>query len=113
MDIILKKKNLINDDKICENNFFNDLCEIMNDKKFKVFFKKYFTNYDEINTVMMYLKIYEMIEYYYMKKFNKEIDIRTMKIILNYIIKNNILRNIIIKNYEKFKKTSDVMININ
>ena len=39
--------------------------EIMNDNKFKVFFKKYFTNYDEINTVMMYLKIYEMIEYYY------------------------------------------------
>ena len=51
----------------------------------------------------MYFKLYEIIEISFFKKFNRNITKKEILFILNNIIKNNILRKIVINNYILFK----------
>ena len=39
-----------------KNNFFHDLYELMNNDIFKKFYNKYFNNWTDINTTIMYFK---------------------------------------------------------
>tara|TARA_B100001175_G_C19456662_1_gene614173 strand:+ start:472 stop:801 length:330 start_codon:yes stop_codon:yes gene_type:complete len=92
--------------KLIEKNnssFFKDLLFLMNNSTFKSFYKKYCDTWTNINTVIMYLKLYEIIEISYYNKFNKKISHKDMLFILNNIIKNSILRQIVINNYNIYK----------
>lgn len=92
--------------KLIEKNnssFFKDLLFLMNNSTFKSFYKKYCDTWTNINTVIMYLKLYEIIEISYYNKFNKKISHKDMLFILNNIIKNSILREIVINNYNIYK----------
>lgn len=92
----LEKKN---------NSFLKDLFYLMNNPIFKKFYKKYCDTWININTVIMYFKLYEIIEISYYNKFNKKITQKDMLFILNHIIKNSILRQIVINNYELYKSS--------
>ena len=92
--------------KITKTNnspFFKDLLFLMKNSTFKSFYKKYCDTWTNINTVIMYFKLYEVIEVSYYNKFNKHISNKYMLFVLNNIIKNSILRQIVINNYESYK----------
>lgn len=88
------------------NNFIYDLCNLMNNNIFKSFYKKYCNTWLNVNTIIMYLKLYEIIEISYYNKFNKKITQKEMLYILNNIIKNSILREIVVNNYQIYKSTN-------
>ena len=93
--------------KLIQKNtsFLKDLFYLMNNPTFKSFYKKYCDTWININTVIMYFKLYEIIEVSYYNKFNKKISKKDMLFILNNIIKNSILRHIVINNYEIYKSS--------
>ena len=88
-------------------NFMLDLHNLMNNKQFRIFYNKYFDNWLNINTIIMYFKLYEVVEISFFKKFNRVIIKEEMLFILNNIIKNNILRKIVVDNYTLFKDTNE------
>ena len=78
--VIKEDVNIINN-----NIFFNKLSEIMNkDNIFRNFYDKYFKNFSDIKTVIMYMKLYETIEKEYFQRYNVEIK----KELLIYFIVN-------------------------
>ena len=87
------------------NSFIKDLFYLMNNPTFKKFYKKYCDTWINVNTVIMYFKLYEIIEVSYYNKFNKKITQKNMLCILNNIIKNSLLRQIVISNYELYKSS--------
>jgi len=87
------------------SDFINDLYNLMNTNVFKKFYNKYCNTWININTTIMYLKLYEIIELSYYNKFNKDITKKEMIFILNNIIKNPILRQIVVNNYQLFKSS--------
>ena len=75
----------------------------MNNPQFRSFYNKHCTVWSNIDTIIMYFKLYEIIEITFINKFNRKITQKEMLFILNNIIKNNILRKIVINNYILFK----------
>jgi hypothetical protein len=88
------------------NNFIYDLCNLMNNNMFKSFYNKYCNTWLNVNTIIMYFKLYEIIEISYYNKFNKKISQKEMLFILNSVIKNSLLREIIVNNYQIYKSTN-------
>lgn len=87
------------------SQFFLDLYKLMNNTLFRSFYNKYCTVWSNIDTIIMYFKLYEIIEMTFTNKFNRKITRKEMLFILNNIIKNNILRKIVIDNYILFKNS--------
>ena len=100
----LEKKNSI---------FFIELYNLMNNPEFRTFYNKYFTVWTNIDTMIMYFKLYEIIEITFYKKFNKNITKKEILFLLNNIIKNNLLRKIVINNYTLFKTTEQKYLTTN
>ena len=100
----LDKKNI---------NFFIDLYKLMNNSEFRNFYNKYFTVWTNIDTMIMYFKLYEIIEITFYKKFNRNITKKEILFLLNNIIKNNLLRKILINNYTLFKTTEQKYLTTN
>ena len=98
------KKNII---------FFMDLYKLMNNSEFRGFYNKYFTLWTNIDTLIMYFKLYEIIEITFFKKFNKNINKKEILFVLNNIIKNNLLRKIVVDNYILFKDTEQKYLTAN
>jgi len=94
-------------------NFFMDLYKLMNNSEFREFYNKYFTVWTNIDTMIMYFKLYEIIEISFFKKFNRNITKKEILFILNNIIKNNLLRKIVINNYILFKDSEQKYLTAN
>ena len=54
---IAKCENLLN-----TNDFFKELTEIMEDKRFSNFFEKWFTTLGEIKVTVIYMKLYNELK---------------------------------------------------
>tara|TARA_B110000971_G_scaffold160473_1_gene164059 strand:- start:1406 stop:1732 length:327 start_codon:yes stop_codon:yes gene_type:complete len=86
-------------------NFFLDLYKLMNNPEFRGFYNKYFTIWSNIDTMIMYFKLYEIIELTYYKKFNKNITKKEIDFLFNNIMKKHLLRRIVVNNYILFKNS--------
>ena len=95
------------------NNFFLDLFNLMNNPEFKKFYNKYFTVWSNIDTTLMYFKLYEIIEITFYKKFNRNITKKEIFFLLNNIVKNNLLRKMVINNYILFKDSEQKYLTTN
>jgi len=84
-----------------------DLYKLMNNTEFRTFYNKYFDNWININTIVMYFKLYEVVEVSFFKKFKRPIKKDEMIFILNNIIKNRFLRKIVVDNYMLFKDSNE------
>ena len=52
--------------KLVENNdFFRDLSEVMSDEKVQRFFDKYFKNFEEIKSTVIYMKLFRLFQQRY------------------------------------------------
>lgn len=89
-----------------KNDFFNDLEFIMSNKLFSSFYKKYFTDFSNIRTIILYMKLYETIQKEYKEKHGYAIE----KELLIYIIKELMSNSYSRKNvYDAFYKYCDNM----
>jgi len=68
----------------------------MNNTEFRTFFDSYFENWDDVKTVIMFMKTYEMIDKEYFKKFEQKIEPKKMsKILKEMMIKGDYRRMIV------------------
>tara|TARA_Y100000768_G_scaffold388684_1_gene386146 strand:+ start:732 stop:1244 length:513 start_codon:yes stop_codon:yes gene_type:complete len=89
------------------NPFFNDLINIMNNYEFKIFFNKYFTDWNEIQTMVFFMKLHSTIEYEFTRQFNTKIDKSEMEIILNKVMENNTTRKMALSLFNDYKQCTD------
>ena len=87
-----------------ENNFFKDLQDLMKNPHFKQFYDKYFTNWMDIEVMIMYMKLYDTMKLTYEKKFNKILDEPTLLFMIREVIRNNDSRKWVLDNFELFKQ---------
>lgn len=95
------------------SGFFNDLYKLMNNKVFRDFYNKYFLNWDDINTTLMYFKTFETIEFLFYSRYNRKIKKNEILFLLNKIFKNKFTRKIAINKFNLYKNTCDKYINFN
>ena len=117
MDIIVKNQQLdhlkskeisqfINEQgsEIYKNNkFFKDLYDMMEDEKFRKFYKKYYYDWGEIKVMTMYMKLYETIEKEYFNKFKKKISKELILYIIREIFSNKESRKFTIEKFKEFE----------
>ena len=78
------------------SNFLLELSNLMNNHEFRTFFDSYFENWDDVKTVVMFMKTYEMIDKEYTRKFNQKIEPKKMsKILKEMMIKGDYRRMIV------------------
>ena len=78
------------------SNFLLELSNLMNNTEFRTFFDSYFENWDDVKTVIMFMKTYEMIDKEYFKKFDQKIEPKKMsKILKEMMIKGDYRRMIV------------------
>tara|TARA_B000000475_G_C15818596_1_gene374744 strand:+ start:95 stop:421 length:327 start_codon:yes stop_codon:yes gene_type:complete len=94
-----------------KNNFFHDLYELMNNDIFKKFYNKYFNNWIDINTTIMYFKTYETLEYLFYCKYKRQIQKDEMDFLLEKIFKNKYSRQLALEKYNIYKTTCDKYLN--
>tara|TARA_A100001015_G_C14603726_1_gene561460 strand:+ start:121 stop:591 length:471 start_codon:yes stop_codon:yes gene_type:complete len=82
---------------IMENNdFFNDLSELMENPRFLNFYNKYLYNTNEIKTTMIYMKLYENIKNKYKEFTDKDLNKYVNIFLLHQIMTKSRLRRIAI-----------------
>jgi len=98
--IVYNPSNIVEYDEnfeiLLNNPFFTDLAEIMQDKKFTNFFDKYFKDTEEIQTTLLYMKLYREIQLKYKEKKKEEIESLTTLYVMNVIMNTPELRKKVI-----------------
>ena len=106
-NIIIKNDNKIELYKqgkeiINKNNFFKDLSNIMENKEFNDFFKKYLNSWIDVRCIIIYMKLYsEFKEQYKSINNNEELDKEIIVFLLKKIMNDKDLRTFSIKTIEK------------
>jgi hypothetical protein len=95
---------------LSENEFFNDLDGIMTDDKFRTFYNKYFKNFNDIKTVLLYMKLYETIQIEYREQNNCDIDNELLAYMISELMNNSDTRKMIINSFNNF---TDINMNEN
>ena len=95
------------------SRFFNDLYDLMNNHIFRQFYDKYFSNWVDIDTNLMYFKTFETLEYIFYSKYNRKLKKNEILFFLNKIFKNKITRKIAINKFNLYKNTCDRYFNFN
>ena len=98
------KNYIINEGKkIIENNdFFSDLEAVMNTPEFRTFYDKYFKDFNDIKTVLMFMKLYESLEKEYEAKYNSQIPSPVVIYIIKEIMNDSSKRKDLINSYKEF-----------
>ena len=82
---------------LLNNPFYNDLGEIMSNPTFVKFFDKYFNAKEDIQSTLLYMKLYRAIQQKYKHKKGIEIDKLTNLSVINYIMNDAVLRSSVVK----------------
>ena len=101
MDIIVKK------DCDIQNPFFGKLDALMKNKEFREFYNTYFTDWNEIQSMVFFMKLYSTIEYEYQERFNQTISEKEMTNMLADVMQNSVTRQYALELFQEFKSTID------
>ena len=101
MDIIVKK------DCDIQNPFFGKLVALMKNKEFREFYNTYFTDWNEIQSMVFFMKLYSTIEYEYQERFNQTISEKEMTNMLANVMQNSVTRQYALELFQEFKSTID------
>ncbi len=93
---IKKGNELLND-----NEFFNDLSRLMENEEFKSFFNKYFTNWTEIKSNVMFMNLYQEIKNKYKEINQEELDKSVIIFLIWKMMRTNELRPFIIRTMDE------------
>ena len=101
MDILVKKDNDI------QNPFFGKLVALMNNPEFRNFYNSYFTDWNEIQSMVFFMKLYSTIEYEYQDRFNQPISEKEMTNMLTQVMQHGDTRRYALDLFQEFKSTID------
>ena len=93
------------------SNFLLELSNLMNNHEFRTFFDSYFENWDDVKTVVMFMKTYEMIDNEYSRKFGCKIEPTKMSKILKEMMSKSDYRRMIVGKMMHFMKDVNHMQN--
>ncbi len=85
-----------------ENDFFSKLDKLMQDKDFREFYDKYFKSYTDIQTVLLYMKLYQTLESEYEKRFDEKIPKELLAFTMKEIFVDNRMRKITMESFNNF-----------
>ena len=101
MDMLVKKDNDI------QNPFFGKLVALMNNPEFRDFYNTYFTDWNEIQSMVFFMKLYSTIEYEYQDRFNQPISEKEMTNMLTQVMQHGETRRYALDLFQEFKSTID------
>ena len=90
-----------------KNPFFKDLISIMNNQEFKEFYNKYFSDWNDIQAMVFFMKLYSTIDYEFTRQFNSQIENSEMEMILNKVMENSSTRKIALSLFNDYKNCTD------
>jgi hypothetical protein len=79
----------------------------MKNNEFRDFYNTYFTDWNEIQSMVFFMKLYSTIEYEYRERFNENINDNEMTLILTNVMNNNVTRRYALDLFQEFKSTID------
>ena len=85
-----------------ENDFFSKLDKLMQDNDFRDFYDKYFKSYTDIQTVLLYMKLYQTLESEYEKRFDEKIPKELLAFTMKEIFVDNTMRKITMESFNNF-----------
>ena len=88
------------------NNFFNELNEIMKDDKFRPFYEKYFQDSTDVKSVLLYLKLYETLQKEYKERNDKDIDEELLVYMMKELMTNKVTQQHIICSFDNYFNTT-------
>ena len=83
---------LIGKKKLEKNDFFQDLCVLLEDEKFKQFFDKYMSSWMDIKCSITYMHLYRQFKIKYKELNNEELDKNLAVYLLSKIMCDKTLR---------------------
>ena len=83
---------LIGKKKLEKNDFFQDLCALLEDEKFKQFFDKYMSSWMDIKCSITYMHLYRQFKIKYKELNNEELDKNLAIYLLSKIMCDKTLR---------------------
>ena len=92
---------LIGKNKIANNEFFQDLSELLEEDKFKQFFDKYMSSWLDIKCSITYMHLYRQFKIKYKELNNEELDKNLAVYLLSKIMCDKTLRPWSIKTVDK------------
>ena len=103
MDIItVKQKSKLEGQRILtENSFFQDLVELMENKQFKKFFRKHMSNWVDVKSTIIYMKLYDEFKRKYKKITKEELEESITVYLLCKLMRDKDLRPFSIKTIDK------------
>lgn len=105
-EIIFQNSIIKGEEILKENDFFKDLISLMHNMEFNNFYKNYFQNWSDIETMIFYMKLYKAIEYGYSIQYDSDINQEFMTFILHKVITTSELRKKAISIFKNFKESS-------
>ncbi len=91
-----------------KNEFFRDLSRLMENKEFQLFREKYLSDWTDIQTTLMYMKLYDDIKKTYLLSFSKDASKELVLYITQKIINNCETRKFIVERFTDFQKGIEV-----
>ena len=92
---------------LSNNDFFQDLVALMENDQFKKFFKKHMSNWMEVKSTVIYMKLYDEFKSKYKKITKEELESSIVVYLLSKLMRDKDLRPFSIrtidKHYEKGK----------
>ena len=100
--------SITNNNNIMKTNpFFKDLINIMNNHEFKEFYNKYFSDWNDIQAMVFFMKLYSTIDYEFTRQFNSQIENSEMEMILNKVMENSSTRKMALSLFNDYKSCTD------
>ena len=86
---------------LSENSFFKDLVELMENKQFKRFFRKHMSNWVDVKSSIIYMKLYDEFKRKYKKITKEELEESITVYLLCKLMRDKDLRPFSIKTIDK------------
>lgn len=84
-----------------ENEFFQDLVELMENEQFKKFFKKHMSNWVEVKSTLIYMKLYDEFKSKYKRLTADDLEESIVIYLLCKLMRDRNLRPFSIKTIDK------------
>lgn len=86
---------------LSNNDFFQDLVALMENDQFKKFFKKHMSNWMEVKSTVIYMKLYDEFKKKYKKLTKEELESSIVVYLLSKLMRDKDLRPFSIRTIDK------------
>ena len=87
------------------HSFLMDLCRLMSDSGFQEFKQKYIRDWSDMETVILFMNMYEYFSKEYFHRFHKPIEDQQMVTLLQFVFSNPKLRKKAIRVFRDYQSS--------